>query len=269
MVPPARGRPRRLSEWRSFPSGSTVVPMSTPHPHSAADLALAPVLIGIERNLARLRDGADLEFALALALNDDASWYHSAAERAPGCCRPLSARSTCTGGRSAPRRTGTGWRSPTVSTTCRSCWAGGLPATSRTASPRSSPCAELADGPAGERPGPAGEKTAGGTALGRAGGPVRLPADREPGQHRPERGAAHPGPRPARHLQRPAVDRQLLHHGVCGPAARGGQPRRPGGTEADVPGGPGRLRGRRRGPRSRDRWACSSPPGPAWASAAR
>jgi hypothetical protein len=82
MVPPARAAPRRLSEWRSFPSGSTVVPMSTPHPHSLADLALAPVLIGIERNLARLRDGADLEFALALALNDDRSWYHSAAERA-------------------------------------------------------------------------------------------------------------------------------------------------------------------------------------------
>ncbi|HEY5351304.1 MAG TPA: hypothetical protein VIK57_02520 [Streptosporangiaceae bacterium] len=56
--------------------------MSAPHPHSAADLALAPVLIGIERNLARLRTGADLEFALALALNDDSSWYHSAGERA-------------------------------------------------------------------------------------------------------------------------------------------------------------------------------------------
>lgn len=56
--------------------------MSTPHPHSPADLALAPVLISIERNLARLRDGADLEFTLALALNDDQSWYHSAADRA-------------------------------------------------------------------------------------------------------------------------------------------------------------------------------------------
>ena len=56
--------------------------MSTPHPHSPADLALAPVLIGIERNLARLRDGADLDFTLALALNDDKSWYHSAIERA-------------------------------------------------------------------------------------------------------------------------------------------------------------------------------------------
>jgi hypothetical protein len=56
--------------------------MSAPHPHSPADLALAPVLIGIERNLARLRDGADLEFALALTLNDDSSWYHSAGQRA-------------------------------------------------------------------------------------------------------------------------------------------------------------------------------------------
>jgi hypothetical protein len=53
-----------------------------PHPHSAADLALAPVLINIERNLAPLRDSEDLEYALALALNDDNMWYHSAAERA-------------------------------------------------------------------------------------------------------------------------------------------------------------------------------------------
>jgi hypothetical protein len=53
-----------------------------PHPHSAADLALAPVLINIERNLAQVRDSGDLEYALALALNDDNSWYHSAAERA-------------------------------------------------------------------------------------------------------------------------------------------------------------------------------------------
>ena len=56
--------------------------MSAPHPHSPTDLALAPVLIGIERNLARLRDGADLEFAFALALNDASPWYHSASERA-------------------------------------------------------------------------------------------------------------------------------------------------------------------------------------------
>jgi hypothetical protein len=62
--------------------GSTVVPMSTPHPHSAADLALAPVLISIERNLAALRTCADLEFALALDQNDDARWYHTPAERA-------------------------------------------------------------------------------------------------------------------------------------------------------------------------------------------
>jgi hypothetical protein len=56
--------------------------MSSPHPHSPADLALAPVLINIERNLAQVRDSDDLEYALALALNDDSGWYHSAAERA-------------------------------------------------------------------------------------------------------------------------------------------------------------------------------------------
>jgi hypothetical protein len=56
--------------------------MSTPHPHSAADLALAPVLIGVERNLARLRTCEDLEFALVLDLNDDSHWYHTAGERA-------------------------------------------------------------------------------------------------------------------------------------------------------------------------------------------
>jgi hypothetical protein len=56
--------------------------MSTPHPHSVADLALAPVLINIERNLATLRESEDLEYDLALKLNDDGSWYHTAAERA-------------------------------------------------------------------------------------------------------------------------------------------------------------------------------------------
>lgn len=56
--------------------------MSAPHPHSAADLALAPILISIERNLTRLRESEDLGFALALDLNDDDSWYHSPAERA-------------------------------------------------------------------------------------------------------------------------------------------------------------------------------------------
>jgi hypothetical protein len=56
--------------------------MSEPHPHSPADLALAPVLINIERNLASLRDNRDLEFSLALDLNDDASWYSTPEERA-------------------------------------------------------------------------------------------------------------------------------------------------------------------------------------------
>jgi len=56
--------------------------MTAPRPHSPADLALAPVLIGIEQNLARLRASDDIEYALALDLNDDDNWYHSADERA-------------------------------------------------------------------------------------------------------------------------------------------------------------------------------------------
>jgi hypothetical protein len=56
--------------------------MSTPHPHSAADLALAPVLISLERNLARFRDSTDLDYEFALELNDDSSWYQTPAERA-------------------------------------------------------------------------------------------------------------------------------------------------------------------------------------------
>jgi len=56
--------------------------MSMPRPHSPADLAMAPVLISIERNLALLRESDDLEFALALELDDDGSWYRTPAERA-------------------------------------------------------------------------------------------------------------------------------------------------------------------------------------------
>lgn len=52
------------------------------YPHSVADLELAPILISIERNLAVLRDAADLEFTLVLELNDDNSFYHSPTERA-------------------------------------------------------------------------------------------------------------------------------------------------------------------------------------------
>jgi hypothetical protein len=52
------------------------------YPHSVADLELAPVLICIERNLAALRDATDLEYTLALKLNDDESFYHSPTERA-------------------------------------------------------------------------------------------------------------------------------------------------------------------------------------------
>jgi hypothetical protein len=50
--------------------------MSTPRPRSPADLALAPVLIEIEGNLARLRSSDDLGLTLALDLNDDERLYH-------------------------------------------------------------------------------------------------------------------------------------------------------------------------------------------------
>jgi hypothetical protein len=56
--------------------------MSTPHPHSPADLALAPVLIAIERRLAQLRASDDLELLLALDLNDQELFYPGPAERA-------------------------------------------------------------------------------------------------------------------------------------------------------------------------------------------
>jgi len=56
--------------------------MPEPRPRSVTDLALAPVLIGIERNLAAVRDAADLEYALALELGDSASWYRTPQERA-------------------------------------------------------------------------------------------------------------------------------------------------------------------------------------------
>src|ERR1039457_5981270 len=76
--------------------------MSTPHPHSAADLALAPVLISIERNLARLRDSEDLEFALALELAADSSWYPTAADRARRVRRGAPRAGARHGGRGSP-----------------------------------------------------------------------------------------------------------------------------------------------------------------------
>jgi hypothetical protein len=53
-----------------------------PRPRSVVDLALAPVIISIERNLARLRDTSDLEFELALELNDDNGFYPDECDRA-------------------------------------------------------------------------------------------------------------------------------------------------------------------------------------------
>ena len=56
--------------------------MSHPRPHSVTDLALSPVLVSIERNLAWLRDNDDLQYALAIELNDNDSQYPAAGERA-------------------------------------------------------------------------------------------------------------------------------------------------------------------------------------------
>ena len=56
--------------------------MSAPLPHSVTDLALSPVLVNIERNLAWLRDNEDLLFELAVELNDDDSIYPTASDRA-------------------------------------------------------------------------------------------------------------------------------------------------------------------------------------------
>lgn len=59
-----------------------MVTMSSPRPHSVTDLALSPVLVSIERNLAWLRDNDALRYALALELNDDDNAYTTAGDRA-------------------------------------------------------------------------------------------------------------------------------------------------------------------------------------------
>ena len=59
-----------------------MVSMSHPRPHSVADLGLSPVLVNIERNLTWLRDNEDLQFTLAVELNDVDSMYPTATDRA-------------------------------------------------------------------------------------------------------------------------------------------------------------------------------------------
>jgi len=56
--------------------------MAHPRPHSVADLGLSPVLVNIERNLTRLRDDKDLQFTLAVELNDVDRMYPTASDRA-------------------------------------------------------------------------------------------------------------------------------------------------------------------------------------------
>jgi hypothetical protein len=77
------GRPPQHAGASPVPASCLVAEMTEHlYPHSVADLELAPVLISIERNLAVARDATDLEFTLALELNDDDSIYHSPTERA-------------------------------------------------------------------------------------------------------------------------------------------------------------------------------------------
>lgn len=59
-----------------------MVMMSSPRPRSVTDLALSPVLVSIERNLAWLRDNDDLRYALVLELNDDDNACITADDRA-------------------------------------------------------------------------------------------------------------------------------------------------------------------------------------------
>ena len=56
--------------------------MPTPYPHSGSDLALAPVLIQLERNLELLRTAGNIPFELALELNDTESLYATPESRA-------------------------------------------------------------------------------------------------------------------------------------------------------------------------------------------
>ena len=121
--------------------------MSTPHPHSTADLALAPILISIERNLARLRTYQDLDFALALDLNDDNRWYQTATERAQRVQQSAIRDVNLHGWTVTPTATATAWPSGTASTPCRSCWVSGSLTTSGTDCPPSSPAVR----PGGDR----------------------------------------------------------------------------------------------------------------------
>jgi hypothetical protein len=56
--------------------------MKTLYPTSGTDLALAPVLILLERNLELLRSAEDLPFTLALELDDMESFYPTPRDRA-------------------------------------------------------------------------------------------------------------------------------------------------------------------------------------------
>lgn len=64
--------------------------MATPYPRSGSDLALAPVLIQLERNLERLRAAPSIPFELALELNDLESTFETPQSRAERVVRAAS-----------------------------------------------------------------------------------------------------------------------------------------------------------------------------------
>ena len=64
--------------------------MSTLYPHSGSDLALAPVLIQLERNLEMLRSADRVVFELALELNDTESFYRTPESRAARVVRAVT-----------------------------------------------------------------------------------------------------------------------------------------------------------------------------------
>ena len=66
-----------------------------------------------------MRDSDDLEYALALALNDDGGWYTSAAERADRVQQLATRNVDLHGWHVTPRRTGRAWWSSTATTASR------------------------------------------------------------------------------------------------------------------------------------------------------
>ena len=158
-LPPAPDL-RRLLQWRSFPSGSTVIPMSTPHPHSPAGPGPRPGADRHRANLARLRDGADRVRARP-GPERRQILDHSAADPARRVLQAAIREVELHGWAVSPTPD---WHGLAVSHGEYSVpvmLGRRLTGYISTASPRSQPGDPLTDERAGEHPGPAGRRTAG------------------------------------------------------------------------------------------------------------